>query len=313
MEPILAEEYSHSEQSNNSIERNGDIATIQTTEGIYHLVYGIHTTEHTPDYSYLSGTDGVCYEGVYSFGYPKSYGELAKSAGTKNQTPFFQYAATKRIPIYATDVYIPDELFAGEQAIYIIEAIIGGLLINKAKVQKSKGVSRRNFILNTTSRIGKVGLGLYLAYPIGSGFFNLGTQYAQFGVNDSLEASKWEQRIHPETNIFELRVRDLVVAQKLHYLLLHGIAHDLTVPRGSEHVDIEDHILEGEEGRLDELEKIQWLLRQLGTDFRNIVIKDTFYMINKYEYLSVNKSNGQYSWRLTGKFEDPSLRKIFDK
>lgn len=276
----------------NTIERYGNIATISKTEGKYSIAYGAHILE---DKQYIPlGVDGICFEWPRT--YPSTHEEVQKVA-IVNQKSAVDYAVRNRLPLLAVDCAIAPIISTALMEVFLmsVEPVMASYLYKKMGERvANRGMTRREFV-KTVLLGGGVA---YLSSTPVSVLGRFGSSLTGIGRDQTAELSKLNQRIHPEYGIFLLRLRDIVAAQKMQYLLQNYDYGHLLAPRGAEHVGMEDAILAQENERMDFLTRLRPVLPQVLSN------PETFYQINEY------RVSDQGRWEVTKRLEEPRLKQI---
>lgn len=274
----------------NSIERHGNIVTIEKPEGKYSIAYGMHGNERRENIP--SGVDGVCFE--WPAKYP-STNEEVKKRGIGNQKPFFDYAHRNRIPLLATDCSVRPAVDQVERFADAFEVVLAGELSLKTyKAAAREAMTRRKFL--KTMLFG--GAAFYFLLPLISSLGRGMSSLTGIGEEQTVGLSKFTQKIHPEDLIVTLGLRDTVAAQKIQFLLReYGYKH-LLAPRGARHVGLETAILAEENERIN-------YLRRLKPIF-SIALSDPKTLYQIYEYRLSSSGN----WKVAQIMEEPRLKQL---
>lgn len=273
------------EQIRGSIERHGNISTIQTVDGTYSIVYGIHAGEEKKEI-YPKGIDAACFE--WADAYPKTHEEVERVSLT-NQKTLLDFARHHDLPLFYTDCSLSPITLA-EELVGPTEFIFAAYLLYKMRQE----TTRRSFLRS----LALGGAATYLSLPCLSQFIRMGSVSAGIGEEQTVGMSQTVHALHPEYKTITLGLRDFVTAQKLQFLMKrYGYRHVL-VARGAEHVDIETAILSQENKRSALLKQIASVLPIVLQD------KESFYTIVEYGVME----NGQ--WRIKNTIEEPVLKNI---
>lgn len=279
-------------QPEHTIEREGNIATITKPEGSYSIAYGFHLVEGKPKIP--EGIDGICFEMAYA--HPITSAEIQRviDAAGSNQKPIIANAKSKGLPLLATDCAITPFALA-EEVVGPLEFILSGYLFDKIReeIAKKGGMTRREFFKSML--VG--GASLYLALPTVSMLGRAGSSLTGIGEGQTAELAKAAQKAHPEYKIFIYGLRNVVVAQKMQFILELGTYKHLLATIGAGHVGLENAILSSEEERIAFLIRMKPILPQVVTDPK------TLYQITEYRA-------SQDGWEVSKQYEEPKLKQL---
>lgn len=275
----------------NYISRVGNVTSIITPSVTHHIGYNNHFLPQGP-LDIKGASQAIFVEGGL-LPYPNTAEEFMKAFYIKPQSDALEFAYKNNIPIYATDCGISFPVVIVENFTPAVELF--GAMYLWEKLEKSalasNNVSRRRFLRYTG-----LGLAVFAALPIIGSVGRILSVASSTASSESTEFSKFSQNIHPEYKIFTLRLRNLIMAQKLKYVTSRYNLLETYSVLGSDHVAIEDYLLVSKQERMDTLWKIQPALQF-------ITIPETVYRINKYEVL-------EGSWTLTQTLEEPNLKAL---
>ena len=277
-------ERTDSTNTQGTIDRQGNLATVTTPEGVVSIAYGVHLTRgelHVP-----AGVDGYSFE--WADLYPAA-SDLSKAA-YGNQELMYNFSEDHNLPLLAVDCSISTLADASGRILNVAEWL-GALKLADMSQQR---YTRREFIKLLLTGIPAV----YLSSNLISSVSVVASYYTKTGENQSANLEKFSQRIHPESYIALLKIRDAVAAQKIHFLMTNQGYKHIFVTRGLEHVGLEDEILKNEQERLDYLTQLKPLLPAI-VDF-----PETFYQIFEYKK-TVNSDR-----KITNTWEEANLKRI---
>lgn len=271
------------------IAREGNLTSIITPKTTYHIGYNIHTQGSLK----IKDTSRAIFIEGGVLPYPTYHEEFQKAFNFVPQSDALNFAAENNLPVYATDCSISYTFVLAETLLQSAEGIGAVYLAGKMQeaVSSNQHISRRGFIRGLG-----YGLVAFAALPLlataGRGL----TIATNIAPNESTELSKLSQQTHPELKIILLRLRNLIMAQKLKYIASTQKLSETYSVLGAGHVVIEDYILASTEQRMNELRKIQPLMQFLP-------MPETIYSIYKYKAVNGN-------WTLIQISEEPNLKTL---
>ncbi|GEM_PF-5253622 len=273
------------------------IVTIKKPEGSYTIIYGVHVLTQHPD-DLPKGIDGLFLEsGVH----PWYHDITATIKDLKEHVQYkklFEKAEKDRTPILLGDLnykYNDYLLLIADNAFTAIQWIAGMRMLSGLL---RKGRHREGQRKKSASQLGLQGItALWLLLPFASTVLRLGSHLFGVGERKSAALKKLSHRLHPETELLYLSVRNAVIAEKVEYFAktLKDSAH-IAIVLGAGHVGIEDMLKQSSEERLRYLSKYKTLLKKLAAE-------EYFYK------LALVAFEGK-RWKAKKEFEVDELKKI---
>lgn len=291
---------SEATQSPEAYSNNKDIVVkIVTHEGIYNIIYGNHLTPTNPDLL-PQGLSGIVLETGGVDWYEDPQGALNFVRNHPQYRNLVPRLETDRIPIYLVDsgYNIDNDIewvsTIADSAVSTSEGVLGSALaFSAARDLRQKEISRRKLL-----KSGIKGLaGLYLLSPFVVQAGRLLAEISGEGRGLSADAFAAVEKIHPEANLFGLKIRDALIAYKEQKILeqLQGRQNIATVI-GAAHVGIEDRLRATPPENLAYLDALQPII----SAFAN---KNTFSNAVEFEF------DGR-SWQQTAKMDFPELQSL---
>jgi hypothetical protein len=274
------------------IQRHGNFSTVSLPEGSVTIAYGLHVQRKTPPPSFSQAGGLILEAGL--FDYPND-SELQRDMNENftNVSTYMINAANLGIPMVAADCNLQpwtllDNLTPAMEIIAAQKLLKTAVQLNP---EARNYQTRRQFLGKLTG----IAAGFY-AIPIVGVAGRVASSMSGKGEEEFRSLRKITGEMFPEYSLFTVSLRNAVLAQKIHFLLKETqIAHPW-ISLGSDHVQIEESLLEDEENRLNYLQKFKEVLPFT-------VVPDTFYKMNIYE-----PSHDGY--HLTQVLEEPSLKRI---
>lgn len=260
---------------------------IKKPEGIYTLLYGVHILSQNPE-DIPDDADAVVLEtGIvpYLDDPDKAFGHLKDHIQYRT---LIKYLEKKRIPIIFNDIKYK----------YNDMALL--LLDNSMSVWKwSQGMK----LLSRTAGARKpVRLFRYLTagwllFPFFANAIRLASVFTGVGLKYSAQLKKLAHRLHPDSDLLFLTIRNALIAEKNEYYMKHfGINKHIVTVIGAGHVGIEDMIEMDNDKRMSRIKKLMPLIKRL-------VDPEYFYKAVRYVY------NGD-KWQVAGTIESVHLKQL---
>jgi DNA polymerase IIIc chi subunit len=283
-----------------------NVVIVETPEGIFRIAYGRHKVPQNPED--VKGVDAIMLEsGMLQYYLNqeeaiKEFPLLYESVQYKN---LIKEAAKAKQPIYLTDL---DPRMENAILAFLLQTAEGmgaiGLdlwllyLLGLKVITKSKKITRRDFLKLLAAAYFGTELVESFTYPR-KGNIEEGTLTRK--INRSL--INLNEKIHPETNMVILTLRNLIMAQKLTTIAKElqqkiGKKPEIGIVVGARHIGIEDALKMSKEERMEIIKRILSIpaLEKLREGIATIA---------RFDY---NQTTEQ--WELTEFYKDPNLLEL---
>jgi hypothetical protein len=289
--------------SRSILKRHENVTKITKPEGIYTIQYALHETRYIDPSKFGPDTNAVVLEtGDLNYALNKqAAAEITNLLQSEDQLykPLVTNLSKRNIPIVYADIYLEQLKLTISLEILsnALETYIGIELVNKAlkKIKNEEQMSRRDFL-----KIGgQLAASCWFLTPFLSKSGRTFSGYT--GSLESLTAkyNNISHKIHPELDLFWLKSRNTLLAHKQEFLARKmGNQPNLGTIIGSMHTDLETEIQRTPEKRLQFLERIAPILKQ-------VISPETFYSIAITRYNQKEKE-----WQMDSFLEVPELKKI---
>jgi hypothetical protein len=284
-----------------------NVVIVETPEGIFRIAYGRHDVPQNPED--VKGVDAIMLESgmlQYYLNQEEAIREfplLYESVQYKN---LIKEAAKAKQPIYLTDL---DPRMENAILAFLLQTAEGmgaiGLdlwllyLLGLKVITKSKKITRRDF-LKLLLLAGYFGtqLGESFTYPIEGNIEEdtLTSKINRFLIN-------LNEKIHPETHMVILTLRNLIMAQKLTTIAKElqqkiGKKPEIGIVVGARHIGIEDAL------KMSKKERMEIIKRILNIPALE-KLREGIATIARFDY---KHEKGQ--WELTEFYKDPNLLEL---
>lgn len=280
-----------------TLTRHRNLTNIHTSDGVVSFLYGYH---HKEEKTVLPpSTGGIALE----------MGETRWDRHPEKEIQYFRtnwinreyhqilaQAEERRIPVYLLDPVWKHtrRRLLSDAAIAFVEGVAGMQILKSIANEKNDRIKTTTDNISTTIRGTLAGWALS---PIVTSISREISTVTNIGHFVTAPLHKLSHRLHPEQFLLTATLRNLVIAEKLMYLLprMEESHHLLTVIGGA-HTGIEDHIQ-----KFSSADRMKWL--RWCKPLLNGAIPDTFSQIIRCDYRE-NK------WQKTGSYEVETLKKI---
>ena len=281
--------------------QTGRTVRICRPEGIYSVIYGMHTELNDPN-SIPIDTNGIFLETGPGYNYTGEEnpmitfnhfrGNPIPGRIKHNQyLPIFDQLARSNIPIYFADLHFTDNSILLKEIGIPVGEFLGafGLSVNLLHRIATKKLSRWDFL--------KVAAVTWLVAPRVSMESRLFASMIHTGYEPTGEMLKVTHRIHPEFLPLTITLRNAVTAHKQRWLMREvGNQPHFTTSFGAAHVEFEDEIKKSREDRMR-------FIRLTKPFWQDLVTPETLYTITKFEY------DGS-DWKVAENYHVPELKHL---
>lgn len=222
-----------------SLERKGPRATVRQAEGSYSFLYGFHLLEDNPEHL-PSDADGL----VLETGETRWDGNPAREIAYFKSSPINRQlrniipeAERRRIPLYFLDPVWAQtrRRLLADLALIGGEAVVG---LNVFRGNDERKETRSD--LDELRRAAREALGAWLWTPFVASVGRLASALTGAGHHFTAETLKCSHRFHPEQGMFLATLRNIVMAEKMDWLLRQAEkGRHLCAVMGALHADIE--------------------------------------------------------------------------
>lgn len=281
------------------LEREGKLATIRKPEGTYSFLYGIHVLSDDPEYLPFD-TDGLVLETGETRWEKKPLREIAYFKGTpinRQLRHIIPEVERRCIPLYFLDPTWTQSRrrLLGDLGILGVEAWAGMKIFEGNDRPKNQ----KDDVENIRYTVREV-LGAWCITPFTSSVGRLISTLTGMGHHITAETLKCSHRVHPEQGMFLATLRNLVIAEKLEWLMRQSESRrHLCTVMGALHTDIERFVQ-----NFTSAERLRRLL--LYRPLLRGVIPATFTDIVECRY------NGK-EWQESARFTVPTLQEFLRK